>query len=61
MSTPIGENIGGPLGGTIGTILGSVFGLLTVHSFLETSILAVVGAVIGFYINKLLKWLHKGK
>jgi outer membrane lipoprotein SlyB len=53
------DNIGGTLGGAIGTVAGSILGWITINSVIETACLAIVGAVVGFYINKLLKWLHK--
>ena len=55
----IGENAEGIFGGALGTIAGSVLGMITVNNLIETAVLAFVGAVIGFFTNKLLKWLTK--
>lgn len=58
--------MGGTVGGAIGTVAGSMLGFLgkefpwiTLDSIIETACFAVIGAVLGFYTNKLLKWLHK--
>lgn len=55
----IGDNAEGIFGGAFGTIAGSALGLITVTNLIETSILAFVGAVIGFFTTKGLKWLMK--
>jgi len=61
MHSHLDGNIGGTVGGVGGTILGSMLGVITVNSIGETVILATVGGVVGFYINYLLKKVHKKK
>jgi len=55
----IADNASGIFGGAIGTVLGSALGMITVHNLIETAVLAFVGAVIGFFTNKGLKWITK--
>ena len=42
---------------------GGVFGVITFGEMANTAItaaiFAVVGAILGFYVHKLLKWIHK--
>jgi uncharacterized protein YcfJ len=59
LNTHLQQNIEGTVGGAIGTVLGSVLGFISLHGLGETALFAIVGAVIGFYTNKSLKWLHK--
>lgn len=49
----------GTVGGALGTILGSALGFITWQNLFDTAVFAIVGAVIGFYANKLLKAIHK--
>jgi outer membrane lipoprotein SlyB len=58
-NNPLTENFGGTVGGALATVAGSVFGFITVGNVIETAVMAVVGAVIGYYTNKLLKKIHK--
>jgi len=55
----IADNASGIFGGAVGTVLGSALGMITVNNLIETAVLAFVGAVIGFFTNKLLKWISK--
>lgn len=55
----LSDNIEGSAGAALATIAGSMLGFLSVNNVFETAVLSIVGAVLGFYINKLLKWLHK--
>ncbi|MBT1702952.1 hypothetical protein [Chryseosolibacter indicus] len=59
MHNQLADNVSGTVGGACGTVLGSILGFISIGGVAETAILAVIGAVIGFYTNKLLKWLHK--
>ncbi len=55
----LSNNIEGTAGGTIATVLGASIGWLDANTLTEAIMLAVIGAVIGFLTNKLMKWAER--
>jgi len=59
------DNMGGTIGGAVASAATSILGFIQIGDVLraedvaQTIVLTVVGAVLGFYINKLLKYIHK--